>query len=198
MSSSHKRKGTRVENEIVKLFQAEGFNAKRQPLSGALIDFPHDVQVKDLYEGTNIEVKARKSGEGFTQLDKWKGSADLLILKRDFQKPMVYLTWDFFKEFLNEYKENRESRCISESGEQADIQHTFSGEATTKEDSQKSTSKIPSRKFNNGQGMRQGDRKSWPKNQRKIASRTFKQNRIDGATQLQSRWEYLKNISEGK
>ena len=110
MSSSHKRKGTRVENEIVKLFQAEGFNAKRQPLSGALIDFPHDVQVKDLYEGTNIEVKARKSGEGFTQLDKWKGSADLLILKRDFQKPMVYLTWDFFKEFLNEYKENRESR----------------------------------------------------------------------------------------
>ena len=72
MSSSHKRKGTRVENEIVNLFQAEGFNAKRQPLSGALIDFPHDVQVKDLYEGTNIEVKARKSGEGFTQLDKWK------------------------------------------------------------------------------------------------------------------------------
>ena len=196
MSSSHKRKGTRVENEIVKLFQAEGFNAKRQPLSGALIDFPHDVQVKDLYEGTNIEVKARKSGEGFTQLDKWKGSADLLILKRDFQKPMVYLTWDFFKEFLNEYKENRESRCSSESGEQADIQHTFSGEATTKEDSQKSTSKIPSRKFNNGQGMRQDNRKSWSTGKRKIASRTFKQSKINGTTKLQTRWNYLKKLSK--
>tara|TARA_B100000029_G_scaffold180519_1_gene178291 strand:- start:302 stop:898 length:597 start_codon:yes stop_codon:yes gene_type:complete len=196
MSSSHKRKGTRVENEIVKLFKAEGFNAVRQPLSGAIQDFPHDVQVKDLYEGTNIEVKARKSGEGFTQLDKWKGSADLLILKRDFQKPMVYLTWDFFKEFLNEYKENRESRCSSESGEQADIQHTLSGEATIKEDSQKSTSKIPSRKFNNGQGMRQGNRKSWSTGKRKIASRTFKQSKINGTTKLQTRWEYLKKLSK--
>ena len=79
MSSKAKRKGTRVENEIVKLFQAEGFKARRQPLSGAIQDFPHDVQVSDLFNGINIEVKARKSGEGFTQLDKWKGSADLLI-----------------------------------------------------------------------------------------------------------------------
>ena len=79
MSSKAKRKGTRVENEIVKLFQAEGFNARRQPLSGAIAAFPHDVQVSDLFEGTNIEVKARKNGEGFAQLDKWKGSADFLV-----------------------------------------------------------------------------------------------------------------------
>ena len=195
MSSKAKRKGTRVENEIVKLFQAEGFNARRQPLSGAIQDFPHDVQVSDLFNGTNIEVKARKNGEGFAQLDKWKGSADLLILKKDFSNPMVYLDWNLFKEFLYEYRRSRQG---SESGEQTTVQHKLSREAKTEKDSTNGTSKIPSSKFNNGQGVRQGNRKSWPKNQRKIASRTFKQNRIDGATQLQSRWQYLKSISQGK
>ena len=62
MSSKAKVKGTRVENEIVKLFQAEGFNARRQPLSGAIQAFPHDVQVSNLFDGTNVEVKARKNG----------------------------------------------------------------------------------------------------------------------------------------
>lgn len=195
MSSKAKRKGTRVENEIVKLFQAEGFNARRQPLSGAIQDFPHDVQVSDLFNGTNIEVKARKNGEGFAQLDKWKGSADLLILKKDFSNPMVYLDWNLFKEFLYEYRRSRQG---SESGEQTTVQHKLSREAKTEKDSTNGTSKIPSSKFNNGQGMRQGNRKSWPKNQRKIASRTFKQSKIDGATQLQSRWQYLKSISQGK
>ena len=195
MSSKAKRKGTRVENEIVKLFQAEGFNARRQPLSGAIQDFPHDVQVSDLFNGTNIEVKARKNGEGFAQLDKWKGSADLLILKKDFSNPMVYLDWNLFKEFLYEYRRSRQG---SESGEQTTVQHKLSREAKTEKDSTNGTSKIPSSKFNNGQGMRQGNRKSWPKNQRKIASRTFKQSKIDGPTQLQSRWQYLKSVSQGK
>lgn len=195
MSSKAKRKGTRVENEIVKLFQAEGFNARRQPLSGAIQDFPHDVQVSDLFNGTNIEVKARKNGEGFAQLDKWKGSADLLILKKDFSNPMVYLDWNLFKEFLYEYRRSRQG---SESGEQTTVQHKLSREAKTEKDSTNGTSKIPSSKFNNGQGVRQGNRKSWPKNQRKIASRTFKQSKIDGPTQLQSRWQYLKSVSQGK
>ena len=195
MSSKAKRKGTRVENEIVKLFQSEGFNARRQPLSGAIQDFPHDVQVSDLFNGTNIEVKARKNGEGFAQLDKWKGSADLLILKKDFSNPMVYLDWNLFKEFLYEYRRSRQG---SESGEQTTVQHKLSREAKTEKDSTNGTSKIPSSKFNNGQGMRQGNRKSWPKNQRKIASRTFKQSKIDGPTQLQSRWQYLKSVSQGK
>jgi len=195
VSSKAKRKGTRVENEIVKLFQAEGFNARRQPLSGAIQDFPHDVQISDLFDGTNIEVKARKNGEGFAQLDKWKGSADLLILKKDFSNPMVYLDWNLFKEFLYEYRRSRQG---SESGEQTTVQHKLSRETKTEKDSTNGTSKIPSSKFNNGQGMRQGNRKSWPKNQRKIASRTFKQSKIDGPTQLQSRWQYLKSVSQGK
>ena len=169
--SSQKRKGTGVENEIVKLFIKEGFNAVRQPLSGAIQQFPHDVNVRDLYNGTSIEVKARKNGSGFATLDKWKGNADLLILKKDFEKPMVYLTWDFFKEFLYEYRQNRQR---NESGEQTVISTELSGEAEIKEDSKESTSKIPSRSFSNRQGVRQINRKPWPNGKRKIASRVYK------------------------
>ena len=196
MSSKAKRKGTRVENEIVKLFQAEGFNARRQPLSGAIAAFPHDVQVSDLFEGTNIEVKARKNGEGFAQLDKWKGSADLLVLKRDFSSPMVYLDWDLFKEFLYEYRQNRRR---NESGEQGAIPHFSSRKTETKADRKKSTSKIPSRSFSNGQGVRQIDRKPWPKSQRKIAKRSDRQeSSINGTAKLQTRWQYLKELSKGE
>lgn len=196
MSSKAKRKGTRVENEIVKLFQAEGFQARRQPLSGAIQAFPHDVQVSDLFEGTNIEVKARKNGEGFAQLDKWKGSADLLILKKDFSNPMVYLDWDLFKEFLYEYRQNRRR---NESGEQAAISHFSSRKTEAKSDRKKSTSKIPTRGFYNGQGSRQIDRKPWPKSQRKIAKRSDRQeSSINGTTKIQTRWQYLKELSKGE
>ena len=84
-----------------------------------------------MFEGTNIEVKARKNGEGFAQLDKWKGSADLLILKKDFSNPMVYLDWDLFKEFLYEYRQNRRR---NESGEQAAVQHFSSRKTEAKSD----------------------------------------------------------------
>jgi Holliday junction resolvase len=194
LSSKAKIKGTRVENEIVKLFIKEGFNAKRQPLSGALIDFPHDVQVHDLFGGTNIEVKARKSGEGFAQLDKWKGSADLLILKKDFSTPMVYVDWNLFKEFLHEYRENRST---SESGEQTDICHFNGRKKEVKNYSKKSTSKIPSVKFSDRQGSRQNDRKSWPINTREIAKRSFRQKSdLNGGAKLQTRWEYIKEVSK--
>ena len=64
MSNTSKRKGTRVENKIVKLFENIGIKARRQPMSGSLQDFPHDVKV-ELLGGLHIEVKARKNGKGF-------------------------------------------------------------------------------------------------------------------------------------
>ena len=191
--SSQKRKGTRVENEIVKLFIKEGFKARRQPLSGAIQDFPHDVRVIDLFDGTTVEVKARKSGGGFTQLDRWKGSADLLVLKRDFKEPMVYMSWNLYKEYLNEYKENRSG---SESGEQTTVRDQLSGKTAIEEDRQKSTPKIPSRPFGQQQGMRQAHRKSWPNGKRKIAKRVHRKGSINGSTRLQTRWDYLKGLSK--
>ena len=104
MSSKAKIKGTRVENEIVKLYQKEGYRARRQPMSGAISAFPHDVFIDDLHEGTNAEVKARKNGEGFKQLESWKGKADLLILKRNNKSPMVVMDWELYRIYLNDIK----------------------------------------------------------------------------------------------
>ena len=103
--SSQKRKGTRVENKIVKMFQAMDINARRQPLSGAIRDFPHDVAV-DLIGGLVCEVKARKNGGGFATIKKWKGSADLLILVEDYDQPGVYMDWALWKEIAMRLKEH--------------------------------------------------------------------------------------------
>tara|TARA_X000001382_G_scaffold108763_1_gene84714 strand:- start:442 stop:924 length:483 start_codon:yes stop_codon:yes gene_type:complete len=104
LSSKAKVKGTRIENEIVALYKKEGYDAYRQPMSGAIVGFPHDVIVKDLHEGTNIEVKARKNGEGFTQLERWKGNSDILILKRDRTSPMVVMDWELYRQYLHDIR----------------------------------------------------------------------------------------------
>ena len=193
MSSKAKIKGTRVEREIVKLFEAEGFEARRQPMSGAIQDFPHDVYVNDLFDGTTIEVKARKNGAGFAQLDNWKGSADILILKKDFENPNVYVEWKFFKELLHAY---RQYRFGSEFGKQKDLQHKLGRKASTQKNREKSTFKIPSRKFNQQQGMRQANRESRTLDQRKADRRAHKQALKDARTKLQASWRGPKDISQ--
>ena len=107
MSSKSKIKGTRVERKIVKLFEDIGIDARRQPLSGAVQDFPHDVQVK-LMGGLNCEVKARKDGKGFATIKRWKGSADLLIMVEDYDEPCVLMNWSLWKNIAKILKENGE------------------------------------------------------------------------------------------
>jgi len=119
LSSKAKVKGTRIENEIVALYKKEGYDAYRQPMSGAIVGFPHDVIVKDLHEGTNIEVKARKNGEGFTQLERWKGNSDILILKRDRTSPMVVMDWELYKQYLHDIRpEQTTNKNIDRGGEE--------------------------------------------------------------------------------
>ncbi len=73
--AGHRRKGTRLEREIVARHEALGIRAERYPLSGAsrFRGSGHDV---DLYafgpgEAPIVgEVKGRKSGAGFTTLEK--------------------------------------------------------------------------------------------------------------------------------
>lgn len=88
-----RNKGQRVEREMVKLFDGlEGVTCRRQPLSGALTHFPHDLYIDiDGFGPLVAEVKARANGAGFTQLDKWLGQGDLLVLKRDHQEPCYYM-----------------------------------------------------------------------------------------------------------
>ena len=47
MTINQKRKGNRVEYKIVKLFEKEGYRARRQPMSGAILGLPHDVVVPE-------------------------------------------------------------------------------------------------------------------------------------------------------
>jgi len=79
----HRRKGNRVERELVQLHKALGVQAERYPLSGAnrFRGSGHDL---DIYafgteEGPLVaEVKSRQFGAGFVTLEKWLGEYDCL------------------------------------------------------------------------------------------------------------------------
>jgi len=55
VTSKEKKLGLAAENRTVRLAKAEGLNAKRQPLSGVLPDYPSDV----IIEHDLLEVKVR-------------------------------------------------------------------------------------------------------------------------------------------
>lgn len=101
MGAGQRRKGNRIENEIVHRFLEIGIHAERVPLSGAskYRDNGADVDIylcgpKDSAEAPLVaEVKARKDGRGFTTLENWIGDADLLVLRRDRADPLVALPW---------------------------------------------------------------------------------------------------------
>lgn len=94
----HRRKGNRIERELIDRHKAVGIHAERYPLSGAsrFRGSGHDL---DLYafgrdEAPIVaEVKGRKSGAGFATLEKWLGEFDALFLKRNNADPMVCLPW---------------------------------------------------------------------------------------------------------
>jgi hypothetical protein len=93
-----RRKGDRVEREIVARHNLIGVHAERYPLSGAsrFRCSGHDIDVY-LFGADNApltaEVKARKSGAGFATLESWLGEYDALFLRRDGADPMVVIPW---------------------------------------------------------------------------------------------------------
>ena len=99
-------KGNRSERELVERHKALGVHAERYPLSGAsrFRGSGHDI---DLYifgrdEAPAVaECKARKSGGGFTTLERWLGDFDLLVLRRDRADPLVLLPWRTWARLLD-------------------------------------------------------------------------------------------------
>jgi hypothetical protein len=91
--SKERDKGIRAERSIVERHKAINVHAERYPLSGAsrFRGSGHDI---DLYSfGRDAapfvaEVKARKNGSGFTQLEKWLGDYQVLFLRRDRAGPI--------------------------------------------------------------------------------------------------------------
>jgi hypothetical protein len=109
MSTSQRDKGLRAEREIVDRHKAINVHAERYPLSGAsrFRGSGHDI---DLYPfGRDAapfvaEVKARKNGSGFTQLEKWLGDYQILFLRRDRADPLVLLPWSTWEALLEKVR----------------------------------------------------------------------------------------------
>ena len=91
---SAKAKGTKLEKWVVDQLTNIGVPARKQPMSGALQDFPHDVY-GELPDGRFI-VEAKAWKHGWRTGDNAMGAADCLVMKRDYAAPAVYMSWDFF------------------------------------------------------------------------------------------------------
>ena len=98
MGRMSRRKGQRIENELVHLHHECGIPAERVPLSGAQGgSFSGDLVIDGRYRA---EVKARGDGAGFRTLERWLGDHDLLFLRRDRQRPLVVMEWDTYAAWL--------------------------------------------------------------------------------------------------
>jgi hypothetical protein len=105
----HRQKGDRIERELVERHKAIGIHAERYPLSGAsrFRGSGHDI---DLYPFGREEAplvaesKARKSGNGFVQLERWLGNYDALFLRRNNADPMVLLPWRVWAALLEKVR----------------------------------------------------------------------------------------------
>jgi len=98
MSKSQRDKGARAEREIVDRHKALNISAERYPLSGAsrFRGSGHDVELYLFGRDAAplvAEVKSRKTGSGFTLLEKWLGNYGALFLRRNRADPLVVLPW---------------------------------------------------------------------------------------------------------
>ena len=105
----HRRKGDRIERELVDRHKALGIHSERYPLSGAsrFRNSGHDVDVYAFGRDETplvAEVKARANGAGFTQLEKWLGEFDALFLRRNNADPMIVLPWRVWAAMLEKLR----------------------------------------------------------------------------------------------
>jgi Holliday junction resolvase len=100
-----RRKGDRIERDLIKRHRAMGVHAERYPFSGASLfrGKSHDI---DVYlfgrDETPImgEVKSRKSGAGFATLERWLAEYGALFLRRNNADPLVLLPWRVWARIL--------------------------------------------------------------------------------------------------
>jgi Holliday junction resolvase len=101
----HRRKGDRVERELVDRHRAIDVHAERYPLSGAsrFRGSGHDVDIYAFGRDQAplvAEVKARANGAGFTTLERWLAEFDLLFLRRNGADPLLVMPWRVWVELL--------------------------------------------------------------------------------------------------
>jgi hypothetical protein len=104
-----KRKGDRIERELVARHRALGLAAQWVPLSGAAGGlFAGDVLVPGV---GRIEVKARAQGSGFVTLTRWLGTADALVLRQDHAEPLVVLPWATYSRLVAPLAKGQVPEC---------------------------------------------------------------------------------------
>jgi len=83
-----RRKGNRVEREVLALMREAGLEARRVPLSGSAPGYPGDLEVEVPGLGrVLVEVKARRK----VALEAWLEGRGLLVLKPDRRPPLAVL-----------------------------------------------------------------------------------------------------------
>jgi hypothetical protein len=105
----HRQKGSRIERELVERHKNISVHAERYPLSGAsrFRDSGHDIDIYPFGRDAApfvAEVKARKNGSGFAQLEKWLGEYQVLFLRRDRADPLVLLPWSTWEALLEKVR----------------------------------------------------------------------------------------------
>jgi Holliday junction resolvase len=91
-----RRKGDRLERELVKHLEAAGIPAKRVPLSGSARGYPGDITAT--LPGLGEVCLECKSRRAFATLYKWLEYRDALVLKADRKEPLMVLRLsDFLK-----------------------------------------------------------------------------------------------------
>jgi hypothetical protein len=105
-AKSAKAKGRKLEQWIVKQFEALGLTARRQPGSGAFDAFPHDVEAR-LKDGHPVLVEAKqRKKDAWATGERWIGSADILVVRIDpepgkqLNEPRVYMKWSTFERLV--------------------------------------------------------------------------------------------------
>ena len=101
----HRRKGDRIERELVQMHRALGLHCERVPLSGAARYQGNGADL-DIYAFGRDEAplvcesKARKGGAGFATLEKWLGDFDVLFLRRNNSAPVAVVPWRIWSRLL--------------------------------------------------------------------------------------------------
>lgn len=112
MSNTARDKGSRIEREIATKLTKVGVPTRRVIGSGAHGHIDSRLE-GDLQIGTfgphnaewllTGEVKARKNGEGFAQLEGWLGDNDLLLLRRNNSEAYAFMPWSTLVSLLQAY-----------------------------------------------------------------------------------------------
>lgn len=112
MVNRNKEKGDRLEAKLVEMLLLAGFHARRTPKSGSgpLSSNPgsgYDISLSLFDKVYKVEAKAR--GVAFQTFYKWLRKSDMVIVKQNFEEPLVVLPLRLAIELMNATKKQQKT-----------------------------------------------------------------------------------------